>query len=180
MIDPGTAAGGARRAARLKPAAQRVQAALDELGLDRAVLELPVSARTSPEAAQAVGVAVGQIAKCLVFTVDGGVVLAIASGANRVDEGKLAALAESRVRRADARTVREATGYAIGGVPPVGHTRRLRTWIDEDLLRHELIYAAAGLPDCVFPLTPPELVWMTGGAVADLKEASGDASGGAA
>jgi prolyl-tRNA editing enzyme YbaK/EbsC (Cys-tRNA(Pro) deacylase) len=163
----------------VKPAARRVQAALDDLGLGRQVVELPVSARTSQEAADAVGVTVGQIAKSLVFTVNGRPVLVIASGANRVDERKLGALAGGRIRRADAETVRQATGYAIGGVPPVAHPSPMPTWIDEDLLRHELVYAAAGVPECVFPLTPEELVRITRGRVSDLKEAARAAAGGA-
>ena len=154
----------------MKPAAARIQAALDELGLGRTVLELPVDARTSQQAADAVGVGVGQIAKSLVFTVDGAPVMVIASGINRVDERKLAALAGGKIRRADADTVRRVTGYAIGGVPPFAHDTVLPIWIDEDLLGHELIYAAAGAPDCVFPLTPADLLRATGGRVADLKE----------
>jgi prolyl-tRNA editing enzyme YbaK/EbsC (Cys-tRNA(Pro) deacylase) len=154
----------------MKPAAARIQAALDALGLARQVLELPVEARTSQQAADAVGVGVAQIAKSLVFTADGAPVMVIASGVNRVDERKLAALAHGNVRRADAETVRQSTGYAIGGVPPFGHDRVLPIWIDEDLLRHDLIYAAAGVPECVFPLTPEELLRVTGGRVADVKE----------
>jgi prolyl-tRNA editing enzyme YbaK/EbsC (Cys-tRNA(Pro) deacylase) len=154
----------------VKPAAERVQSAIRALGLDRAVIELPVPARTSQEAADALGVHVGQIAKSLVFLVNGGPVLVIASGANRVDEARLAELAGGAVRRADAETVRQATGYAIGGVPPLGHPTALRTFIDRDLLRHPLIYAAAGVPDCVFPLTPGELVRGTRGLLGDVKE----------
>ncbi|HVQ78158.1 MAG TPA: YbaK/EbsC family protein [Candidatus Binatia bacterium] len=163
----------------MKPAAQRVQAALDALGLGHRVVELPATARTSAEAAAAVGVAVGQIAKSLVFTVNSSPVLVIASGANRVDEGKLERLAGGRVRRADPGTVRQATGYAIGGIPPLAHDTAMATWVDEDLLGHDLIYAAAGVPECVFRLTPADLVRMTGGQVSDLKEAAPDAAGGA-
>lgn len=154
----------------MKPAVARVQAALDALGLSRTMIELPVEARTSQQAADAVGVGVGQIAKSLVFTVDGAPVMVVASGANRVDERKLARLAGGKVRRADADTVRQATGYAIGGVPPLGHETPLSIWVDEDLLRHDLIYAAGGAPDCVFPLTPDDLLRATGGRVADVKE----------
>ena len=154
----------------MKPAALRIQAALDALGLSCTVLELPGEARTSQQAADAVGVAVGQIAKSLVFTVDGLPVMVVASGVNRVDERKLAALTGGRVRRADADTVRRATGYTIGGVPPLGHDTTLPIWVDEDLLGHEVIYAAAGVPECVFPLTPRDLLRATGGRVADVKE----------
>jgi len=154
----------------VKPAVIRVQAALDALGVGRAVIELPVEARTSQQAADAVGVGVGQIAKSLVFIVDGAPVMVVASGVNRVDERKLATLAGGKVRRADADTVKRATGYTIGGVPPFGHETALRIWIDEDLLRHDLIYAAGGVPECIFPLTPDDLLKATGGIVADVKE----------
>ena len=154
----------------MKPAAQKVQAALAALGLERTVIELAVHARTSQQAADALGVAVGQIAKSLVFTANGSPVLVIASGANRVDEERLSRLTGARIRRADPETVRQATGYAIGGVAPVGHPAPLPVYIDRDLLQYELIYAAAGVPECVFPLTPEELVRSTGGAVSDLKE----------
>jgi len=156
----------------VKPAALRVQAAIAALGLRGEVVELAVEARTSQQAADAVGVRVEQIAKSLVFTVDGAPVMVVASGVNRVDEKKLAALAGGTVRRADADTVRRATGYAIGGVPPLGHDTSLPIWIDEELLRHELIYAAAGVPECVFPLTPDDLLRVTGGRVADVKVSS--------
>jgi len=154
----------------VKPAAARFQAALDALGLRRSVIELPVEARTSQQAADAVGVGVGQIAKSLVFMVDGAPIMVIASGVNRVDERKLATLAGGKVRRADADTVKKATGYTIGGVPPFGHDTSLRLWIDEDLLGHDLIYAAGGVPECIFPLTPEELLKATGGTVADVRE----------
>jgi len=154
----------------MKPAVLRVQSALSELGLGGAVVELAVEARTSQQAADAVGVHVGQIAKSLVFTVDGEPVMVIASGVNRVDERKLGRLAGGKVRRADVETVKRATGYSIGGVPPFAHETALPIWVDEDLLRHDLIYAAAGVPECVFPLTPDELLRATGGRVADVKE----------
>src|SRR5213593_1213224 len=154
----------------MKPAAARFQVALDALGLRRSVIELPVEARTSQQAADAVGVGVGQIAKSLVFMVDGAPIMVIASGVNRVDARKLATLAGGKVRRADADTVKKATGYTIGGVPPFGHDTALRLWIDEDLLGHDLIYAAGGVPECIFPLTPEELLKATGGTVADVRE----------
>lgn len=153
----------------MKPAALRVQAAIAALGLTGRVVELAAEARTSQQAADGLGVRVEQIAKSLVFTVDGAPVMVVASGINRVDEAKLGRLAGGLVRRADADTVRRATGYAIGGVPPLGHETTLPTWVDEDLLRLDLIYAAAGVPECVFPLTPDELVKATSGRVADVK-----------
>jgi len=162
----------------VKPPALRVQAALDALGLERRVIELERSAHTSQQAADALGVAVGSIAKSLVFTVHERPVLVIASGANRVDEDKLTILAGGPARRADADTVKRATGFAIGGVAPIALEMPLEIFIDEDLLRLEIIYAAAGVPECVFPLSPAELVRATGGRVADLKEQGKPAQGG--
>lgn len=139
-------------------------------------MELPVHARTSRQAAEALGVAVGQIAKSLVFTVNGAPVMVIASGANRVDEARVGRLAGGMLRRADPETVRQATGYAIGGVPPLGHHIAMPIYIDRDLERYPLVYAAAGVPECVFPLTPAELIRATGGTVADVRpEAPGPA-----
>ena len=158
----------------MKPATLRVQTALSALGLGGAVVELAAEARTSQQAADALGVGVAQIAKSLVFTVDGAPVMVVASGVNRVDERKLGKLAGGAVRRADAETVKLATGYTIGGVPPLAHDTPLPIWVDEDLLRHDLIYAAAGVPECVFPLTPDELLRATGGTVADVKERKGE------
>lgn len=152
----------------MKPAAERVQAALDALGLDRKVLTLGVDARTSQQAADALGVAVGQIAKSLIFTVNGSPVLVIASGANRVDERRLGELAGGQVRRANPETVRQVTGYAIGGVPPLGHGMALPVYLDRDLFQYEVVFAAAGVPDGVFPIAPDELERATGGRVADL------------
>ncbi len=154
----------------MKPAVQKVQSAIGELGLTGTVIELAVEARTSQQAADALGVTVGQIAKSLIFTVNKSPLLVIASGANRVDEGKLGKLAGGKVRRADPETVKQSTGYTIGGVPPFAHATSLPVYIDPDLLQYELIYAAAGVPECVFPLTPEELVRATGGQVIDVKE----------
>ncbi len=154
----------------LKPAAQQVQEALRALGLDSEVVEFPEGTRSSAEAAAAVGCEVARIAKSLVFVAGDRPVLAIASGANRVDTRRLAAAAGGPIRRADPETVRQATGYAIGGVPPVGHATPLPVFIDRDLLRFDRIYAAAGTPNAVFPLTPADLVRITGGQVVDLAE----------
>jgi Cys-tRNA(Pro) deacylase len=154
----------------VRPSVEKVRAAIRALGLEREVIELTVDARTSQQAADALGVAVGQIAKSLVFTVNRLPLLVIASGANRVDEAKLAQLAGGKVRRADPETVKQSTGYTIGGVPPLGHASPLPVYIDADLLGHELIYGAAGSPECVFPLSPSELVQATGGQVVEVKE----------
>ena len=162
----------------LKPAAEKVQAAISEHGLDRRVIELPVHARTSQQAADALGVTVGQIVKSLVFTADGRPVLVAASGINRVDEKRLGELAGGKIRRADPDTVKRATGYSIGGVPPIALATPLPVYVDRDLLGYDLVYAAAGLPECVFPLAPQELVRATGGTVVDIKEAGGSSGGG--
>jgi prolyl-tRNA editing enzyme YbaK/EbsC (Cys-tRNA(Pro) deacylase) len=154
----------------VKKPAERVQAELVALGLDRQVIELDVHARTSQQAADALGVSVAQIAKSLIFVVNGAPVLVIASGVNRVDEGKLGELSGGRVKRADADTVRQVTGYAIGGVPPVAHASKIPVYVDRDLRRYDLVYAAGGVPECVFPLTPDELIRVTGGHVADLRQ----------
>lgn len=154
----------------MKPAAQRVQEVLDALGIDRKLIELSVSAKTSQQAAEALGVDVAQIAKSLVFTANGSPVLVIASGANRVDERKLERLAGGKVRKADPETVKQATGFTIGGVAPVGLATPLPIYIDQDLFQHELIYPAGGLPEYLFPISPGELLRATGGTVADVRE----------
>ena len=154
----------------MKPAAEKVQAAIVASGLTGRVIELDVHARTSQQAADALGVKVAQIAKSLVFTVNGAPIMVIASGDNRVDEQKVSGLAGGPIRRADPEQVKQATGYSIGGVPPFAHASPLRIWIDRDLGRHPVLYAAAGLPECVFPLTMDELVRASGGVVADVKQ----------
>lgn len=152
----------------LKPSAQRVQDALAARGLGERVVELTATARTAAEAAAALGCEVGQIAKSLVFRQrqSGRPVLVIACGSNRVDQARVAELLGEPMDRADPEFVREQTGFAIGGIPPLGHARPLLTIVDEDLLRYPRIWAAAGHPNAVFPLTPQELVSVTGGRVA--------------
>jgi prolyl-tRNA editing enzyme YbaK/EbsC (Cys-tRNA(Pro) deacylase) len=146
---------------------QRVREALRALGLGHEVVDLGLSARTAADAARAVGCRVDQIAKSLVFRLrdSGRPLLVVTSGANRVDEGKVAALVGEPLERADADFVRTETGFAIGGVAPIGHARPLVTLIDEHLLRFEEIWAAAGHPNTVFRLTPDDLVTMTQGRV---------------
>jgi prolyl-tRNA editing enzyme YbaK/EbsC (Cys-tRNA(Pro) deacylase) len=151
------------------PAAARVQAALRSLGVDAEVLVLADSARTAAEAAAACGVDVGQIVKSLVFLAADEPILVLVSGRNQADEQRLAAITGRPIRRADAAAVRAATGYAIGGVPPVGHARPLRVLVDRDLLGYERLIAAAGTPHAVFPITPATLCRITGGAVEDVK-----------
>src|SRR5438876_11509070 len=137
----------------MKPAVLRVQSALFELGLGGAVVELAVEARTSQQAADAVGVHVGQIAKSLVFTVDGEPVMVIGSGVNRVDARKLGRLAGGKVRRADAETVKRATGYTTGGVPPFAHGGALPLWAARGPLPPDLRSGALGVPVCARALT---------------------------
>jgi prolyl-tRNA editing enzyme YbaK/EbsC (Cys-tRNA(Pro) deacylase) len=149
-------------------AAQRVVDAAAANGLDVEVREFPEGTRTAVDAAAAVGVDVGQIVKSLAFDVDGEVMLALVSGSNRLDETELARAAgapDGKVRRADPDAVRAATGYAIGGVPPFGHTTQLRTFVDADLLHYDEVWAAAGTPRHVFAIDPRELVRASGGTV---------------
>ncbi|WP_242338482.1 MULTISPECIES: YbaK/EbsC family protein [Anaeromyxobacter] len=157
----------------LKPSAQRVQDALRGAGFANTVIELPDSARTAAEAAAAVGCDVGQIVKSLLFEAkpSGRAVLVAASGSHRVDEQAVSAVIGERIARASADFVRERTGFAIGGVPPIGHAQPLLAVVDEALLAYERIWAAAGHPHAVFELTPAELVRMTGGRVARLAAA---------
>ena len=150
---------------------RRVQDALAAAGGGHTVIALEKSARTSAEAAAAVGCKVDQIAKSLVFRGQQSqrAVLIIASGANRVDERKVAALVDEPIGRADAEFVRQRTGFAIGGVAPVAHAEPLTILIDEDLFQWPEIWAAAGHPNTVFKLTPADLVRLTGGRVAAVK-----------
>ena len=144
----------------LSASAQKVQDALEVLGVSLKVVELPGSTRTAVEAAQAIGVQVGQIVKSLVFKSKRTQrpILVIASGANRVKEKNIEVLIDEPLGKADADFVREQTGFAIGGVPPVGHAQPIETFIDRDLLQYDEIWAAAGTPHAVFRLTPDELI----------------------
>ena len=155
----------------LSSSAQKVQDALSSLGLTLQVVELPDSTRTAVEAAQAIGCQVGQIVKSLVFKGkrSGRPVLVATSGPNRVDERKIEALISEPLGKADAEFVRQRTGFVIGGVPPVGHSEQLETFIDQDLLQYDEIWAAAGTPHAVFRLTPADLVRITGGRVVAAK-----------
>ena len=153
--------------AELPASSLRVQEALAERGVQSAIVYLERAARTSAEAAAAVGCRVDQIAKSLVFrgATSGRPLLVIASGANRVDETRVAGVVGEPLDKADADFVRAHTGFAIGGVAPLAHPAPLTTLIDEHLLKWDRIWAAAGHPHTVFPLTPSELVRITGGRV---------------
>lgn len=153
-----------------KAATLRVRDALAAAGLDPRIVRVDETARTADGAAAAVGAAVGQIVKSLVFLSDDRPVLALVSGANRLDTAKLAEQTGGRISRADAQAVRDATGYAIGGIPPLGHATPLTVYCDRDLLRHEVVWAAAGTPDTVFAIAPDRLVDATGATVCDLAE----------
>lgn len=155
----------------LSASTQRVQQALQELGLTSQILELEASTRTSQQAAEAIGCSVSQIAKSLVFrgAQSDKAILVIASGSNRVNEERLAELVGEPIAKADAQFVRRVTGYVIGGVAPVGHLEKLETYIDSDLLQYEEIWAAGGTPHSVFPLTPKDLERITAGRVVSIR-----------
>ncbi|MEM9039101.1 MAG: YbaK/EbsC family protein [Actinomycetota bacterium] len=149
---------------------RQVIAAGRDLGVEVVPHSYPQGAKTAQDAADAIGVEVGQIVKSLIFGVDDDLVLAYVSGSNQLDESKLAAAAGGeRCHRVDADTVRSATGYPIGGVPPFGHDSDLAVFIDPDLLTHDEVWAAAGTWNDVFPITPASLVAASRGTVTDLK-----------
>ncbi len=153
----------------LPPAAERVRQALASLGISTQIQEFPQGTRTAQDAARAIGTTLGQIVKSLVFVADGRPLLVLVSGRNRVDSSKLArAAGAASIERAGADLVRATTGFAIGGVPPVGHATLLETFIDEDLLEYDIVYAAAGTPTAIFPIAPIDLVRATSGRMADL------------
>lgn len=153
----------------LPDTAQRVAGLLRELGHDKPVVMLPETGKTSAEAAAGLGCSVAEIAKSIVFrrVTDDAAVMVVASGVNRVDEYKVAAIV-GPLGRADARFVKTRIGYAIGGVCPIGHVEKTVMLIDEDLLKYESVWAAAGHPHAVFNLTPQQLLQMTGAPVADV------------
>jgi prolyl-tRNA editing enzyme YbaK/EbsC (Cys-tRNA(Pro) deacylase) len=141
-------------------------------GLTITPVRFPDGTKTAVDAANAIGVEVGQIVKSLIFAVDGEVVLACVSGVNQLDERKLAAAAGGSVcSRVDADVVREATGFPIGGVPPLGHVTHLRVFIDPDLLQYDEVWAAAGTWHDVFAIAPHKLVEASEGEITDLKRA---------
>jgi prolyl-tRNA editing enzyme YbaK/EbsC (Cys-tRNA(Pro) deacylase) len=158
-------------AAELSASAQKVQEALTALGLPCQVVELPASTRTAQEAAQAIGCTVAQIVKSLIFrgTRTGRALLVLVSGVNRVNEKRLGEMAGEPVGKADADFVRRHAGFAIGGVPPLGHFTGIETYIDADLLQYPEIWAAAGTPRAVFRLSPQDLQKMNHGSVVSIK-----------
>jgi prolyl-tRNA editing enzyme YbaK/EbsC (Cys-tRNA(Pro) deacylase) len=139
------------------------------LGITPAVRRFPQGTKTAADAAEAIGCEVGQIVKSLVFMADDRPVLALTSGRNRVDELLLAAVCGAgSVRRASPEEAREATGFAVGGTPPFAHPERVRTFVDPYLLGYDEVWAAAGTPDSVFPLSPADLTRLTGATTADF------------
>ncbi len=157
-------------AALASPSVARVRAALAAHGLADGIVSLPAAARTARDAAAQLGCEVAQIANSLVFRGErsGSALLVMSSGANRVDPARLEMIFGEPAGKADAAFVREHSGFAIGGVAPVGHATTMRTVIDRDLMSHREIWAAAGHPHTVFPLTPDALARITGGAVEDI------------
>ena len=154
----------------LKQSARAVQETLLARGLECRVVELPASTRTAREAADAIGCSVAQIAKSIVFrgSESARAVLVVASGVNRINEETIASSLGEPIERASPEFVREATGFAIGGVPPCGHARPLLTFIDRDLLALDVLWAAAGTPNAVFRIEPRQLVQLTGGEVLEI------------
>lgn len=155
----------------LSPSAQKVQDALRSLGYPFTVIESEVPTKTAQQAADFARCELGQIAKSLIFKgmESGKPVLVLTSGVNRVDENRIAEYLGEPIGRADPDLVRAATGFAIGGVPPVGHLQPMDTFIDEDLLQYVTIWGAAGTPNAIFELTPDALIAMTGGRVERVK-----------
>ena len=154
----------------LHPNVVRVVEAARALGLEITTRRFPEGTKTAQDAANAIGVLVGQIVKSLVFAVDGEIVMAYVSGANQLDEKKLAAAAGGvKCSRVDADAVREATGFPIGGVPPLGLATQLRIFIDPDLLKYDEVWAAAGTWNDVFPIDPKLLQRAANGVVVDLR-----------
>jgi prolyl-tRNA editing enzyme YbaK/EbsC (Cys-tRNA(Pro) deacylase) len=148
---------------------RRFESWLAGMDTDLAVKEFPAGTRTAADAALAVGCDVGQIVKSLVFVAGGRPVVALVSGANRLDEKLLAAVAGEPVLKADAETARSATGYSIGGVPPFGHATEVPVFMDRDLLGYDVVWAAAGRPDSVFQIAPDRLRDLSGATLTDLK-----------
>lgn len=152
------------------PNVARVVAAARERGLEITTKRFPEGTKTAQDAANAIGVSVGQIVKSLVFAVDGEIVMAYVSGANQLDEKKLAQAAGGvKCSRVDADAVREATGFPIGGVPPFGFPQPLRVFVDPDLLQYDEVWAAAGTWNDNFGIEPHKLVEASGGLLTDLK-----------
>lgn len=155
----------------LSSSAQKIQDLLRSLGYDYTVIEHAESTRTAQEAAERAGCELGQIVKSLIFKgkESGKPILVLTSGANRVDEKRIAGYAGEAIVRADVDFVRTVTGFAIGGVPPIGHAQKMETYLDEDFLQYQTIWAAAGTPNAIFELKTKDLQKMTGARVVRVK-----------
>lgn len=155
----------------LSPSAQKIQDLLIQFGYEYTVIEHSEPTRTAQEAAARAGCELGQIVKSLIFCGKASrkPILVLTSGANRVDENRISGYAGETIVRADADLVRSVTGYAIGGVPPIGHNQRMETYLDEDFLPYQTIWAAAGTPNAIFELRTTDLQKMTGGSVVQVK-----------
>ena len=154
----------------LSPSAQKIQNLLNELGYSYTVVEHAESTRTAQEAADRAGCDLGQIVKSLIFMGKSGKpILVLTSGANRVDEKRISGYAGESIGKADADFVRAVTGFVIGGVPPVGHVQKMETYLDEDFLQYETIWAAAGTPNAIFELKTSDLQKMTKGKIVGVK-----------
>jgi prolyl-tRNA editing enzyme YbaK/EbsC (Cys-tRNA(Pro) deacylase) len=155
----------------LSPSAQKIQNLLISLGYNYTVIEHTESTRTAQEAADCAGCELGQIVKSLIFRgkTSGKPILVLTSGANRVDEKLISGYAGETIGRADADFVRTVTGFAIGGVPPIGHAQKMETYLDEDFLSYQTIWAAAGTPNAIFELKTEDLQKMTNGKIVQVK-----------
>ena len=155
----------------LSPTAQKIQNLLDSLGYHYTVIEHAESTRTAQEAADRAGCELGQIVKSLIFKgrTSGKPILVLTSGVNRVDEKRISEYAGEAIGRADADFVRTVTGFAIGGVPPIGHAQKMETYLDEDLMIYKTVWAAAGTPNAIFELLASDLQKMTDGKVVRVK-----------
>lgn len=155
----------------LSPSAQKVQDLLNSLGYDYSVIEHAESTRTAQEAAERAGCELGQIVKSLIFRgkTSSKPILVLTSGSNRVDEKKISEYAGEAIGKADADFVRTVTGFAIGGVPPLGHVETMETYLDEDFLQYATIWAAAGTPNAIFELKTGDLQRMTNGIITRIK-----------
>ena len=155
----------------LSSSAQKIQDLLNSLGYNYIVIEHAESTRTAQEAADRAGCELGQIVKSLIFKgkESGKPILVLTSGANRVDEKRISGYAGEHISRADADFVRVVTGFAIGGVPPVGHVQKMETYLDEDFLQYQTIWAAAGTPNAIFELKTEDLQKMTDGKIVMVK-----------
>ncbi|MBI4173441.1 MAG: YbaK/EbsC family protein [Candidatus Aenigmarchaeota archaeon] len=154
----------------MMPSAEQISQQLAHFGIAAEIIEFPVSTKTSLQAAEALGCSVAQIAKSIAMQAGDDAILVIASGANRIDKHKVSKLVGRKASMMEPAKVLEVTGFAVGAVPPVGHLNKMKVFVDQGLMAFAKVYAAAGTSSSVFPIAPPELVRITAGTVADVKE----------